>query len=820
MTALVRKLCLSAAVLAAIGAAACATTAGAAAMQRVAARAAVAASELAPDGDVETDPSVAWTGNGPCSFAWASDRVHGGSGALRIVSGTSELCRWLTPTSGPAAIGVTPGASYDLSAWLLADRLSAGVTLSANFWTAAGAYIPSTVDAPSTGTPLVWSRQGTRVTAPAGAAVLRVEVRLVGAGTLWADDISVQAAASPAPPPPVAILGLAPTDVADGGSALLTWRHDDIGSYSVRVGGTSCADGLVIDSGTTTTAPETRTSTVGAGALAVGPNTVRVCVTNANGTGEAATTLVRVAPPQPGGTLAGTVAAGAGDGHTCAVDSAGTVRCWGDDTWGQLGDGRPASHQVQPVDAVGLPTGAVAVDGGWVSTCALGGDARVRCWGGNGWGNLGDGSTADSFAPVEVQGLRDVVAITVGTFHACAITRAGALWCWGLNNGGELGDGTTVDRSVPVPVQGLESGVVAVSAGQGHTCAVTAAGAVLCWGVGSRGQLGDGRGAASPVPVQVQGLGPGSGATEVGAAAFHSCAIANGRVLCWGENDRVQLGDGSTEERTAPVPVRNDAGVASITGAHGLAVGGFGACVIADGAVRCWGAGLDGQLGAGASFDSAGPEAVVGLAGRAVSLAAGGAHTCAVLEGGGIECWGWNGYGQLGDGTTTSRNAAVPVVAPGATGPASLAPDPGFEADPAAGWYTAGSGSFDWTAAAAHSPSHAVRIVSAQPAGEMARWMTRIPAIPVTPGRGYDVGAWLSGEALAGGLQLVVTFWGPGETAIPGSAYHAEPLLGSVPWTKTALHAVAPPGAVSLRVELRLLGPGTLVADDVEVVAR
>lgn len=221
---------------------------------------------------------------------------------------------------------------------------------------------------------------------------------------------------------------------------------------------------------------------------------------------------------------------------------------------GELGDGSVTSSSV-PVGVTGLGSGVIAVSAGGRHTCAVTSGGAVQCWGFNDDGELGNGSTIKSSVPVPVLGLgAGVVGVSSGYYHACAVTSGGAVQCWGSNTHGQLGDGTLIDRSAPVAVVGLGSGVVAVSCGFDHTCALLAGGGVECWGDNLSGMLGDGSTIDSAVPVGVTGLGPG--VVAIGAGAGSSCALTStGKVQCWGYNQAGMLGDSTGMDSLVPVEV-------------------------------------------------------------------------------------------------------------------------------------------------------------------------------------------------------------------------------------------------------------------------
>ena len=289
-------------------------------------------------------------------------------------------------------------------------------------------------------------------------------------------------------------------------------------------------------------------------------------------------------------------------------------------------------------------------------TCGLGFGGSVKCWGTNFAGQLGDGTNVDRNAPVDVVGLgRGVTAIATGSEHTCAVI-AGGVRCWGANFSGQLGDGTNANRNSPVDVSGLSWGVTAIAAGAEHTCAVVAGG-VKCWGANFSGQLGDGTNANHNTPTDVSG--PGLPVTALAAGGSHTCALsAGGAVKCWGTNFTGQLGDGSNVGRNAPVDV-----LGLPRRVTAIAVGGSHTCALsAAGAVSCWGTNSSGQLGDGTRAHRNVPVAVSRLGRGMTAIAAGGEHTCALTDLGAMQCWGANASGQLGDGTNVSRDAPVDVA--------------------------------------------------------------------------------------------------------------------------------------------------------------
>jgi len=390
------------------------------------------------------------------------------------------------------------------------------------------------------------------------------------------------------------------------------------------------------------------------------------CTVGSNASGKVASANINVAVTC-GATIAASIS------HTCAVTSAGTVLCWGSNEYGQLGNGSTA-NSTEPGSVVGLGSGVVSIAAGYDSTCALTNLGSVWCWGDNAAGQLGNGAYTQSHVPVQVLNstgnapLSDITSIAAGQTHTCAVTSAGAALCWGDNSKGELGNGTEIGSKLPTPVSGLSSAVASISAGANFTCAATTNGEAMCWGEGSSGQLGGGVAASSPTPTAVTdstGNAPLGGVVAISAGFENSCALANGgTVLCWGANNSGQLGNGNTGSASSvPVAVVNSTGQSPLTGVLAISSGLDDTCAVTGGgAALCWGANGNGQLGNGNTADSSVPVNVSSLSTGAVAIASGYHHTCAVTSGGAAECWGFNADGQLASGNTVPSATPIPAL--------------------------------------------------------------------------------------------------------------------------------------------------------------
>lgn len=342
--------------------------------------------------------------------------------------------------------------------------------------------------------------------------------------------------------------------------------------------------------------------------------------------------------------------------HSCALTAWGSVKCWGLNTAGQLGNGTTV-NSYSPVDVAGLSSGVQQLVAGANSSCAVLSSGTVKCWGSNAAGQLGNGTTVNSFSPVTATVLPSgFKQLMLGQDFGCVVTLNSGVQCWGGNSYGQLGDGTTTSSLSPVNVQGLTSGVAALSTRGLAICALTSAG-VKCWGYNTQGQLGNAKTAHSPTPVDVVGLQSGVVSLSAGNSSF--CALmSSGGYKCWGDNSYGQLGDGSTTPTTVPVGATAlSFSIAQMSSAN------VSRCAkLTSGQVKCWGWNGTGQLGNGATTDSATPVDVVGLGTDVAFLSSSNAQVCAVTTSGSVLCWGRNDFGQAGSSFSPNRLTPGPVA--------------------------------------------------------------------------------------------------------------------------------------------------------------
>ncbi len=393
--------------------------------------------------------------------------------------------------------------------------------------------------------------------------------------------------------------------------------------------------------------------------------------------------------------------------HSCALLISGKLKCWGDNSKGQLGDGTTTSSN-SPVLVTDISS-AIGITTGYQLSCAILSSGDVRCWGDNRYGQLGNGTNRQSLHPQTVLEIK-AMKIQATYYHAFAITQEnflmgwgdnfynklgvpdvvnyqevfqdekptikklvssnmnqgflatdGTFWTWGFNAYGQLGSGSYADSSLPLKVASSDN-IVDATIGSKHSCFITSTGKAKCFGDNSEGQLGDGTNTSSPIPVVVNGIDNAISIAS-GGYANHTCVLlADSSVKCWGDNSSGQLGDGTTNSSTTPVTVSGLSGVDSIfVGTQ------FSCALLKDSSVKCWGDNSKGQLGDGTTNQSKVPVTVNGLDGsvEVVMLASGARHACALLASGSIKCWGYNYYGYLGDGSRD--NSSTPVDVAGVT---------------------------------------------------------------------------------------------------------------------------------------------------------
>jgi alpha-tubulin suppressor-like RCC1 family protein len=335
--------------------------------------------------------------------------------------------------------------------------------------------------------------------------------------------------------------------------------------------------------------------------------------------------------------------------HTCARKPDGTVKCWGDNSHSQTGTGAGADGGVFATPQAVAIKDAVHIAAGQYHTCAVRTSGKVACWGENSDGQIGNGDAngARVAVPTEVVGITDAKNIACGASFSCALRGGGTVSCWGNGLGGQLGNGTKQIQIAPAAVSNLTN-AVAISAGESHACAVKSDGKLVCWGDNVNGQLGTGDQLERTTPTPIPSI---DAVAIVAAAARSTCAAKrSGAVSCWGANEVGQLGSGAANPTPNPSPT-----AVSNLDAVALWAGSIHACAVRrGGAVACWGAGFQGQIGDGqpratATTPTATPTAVSGIT-TAIGVGTGGNHSCAPTSAGSILCWGDNAHGESGNG--------------------------------------------------------------------------------------------------------------------------------------------------------------------------
>lgn len=350
-----------------------------------------------------------------------------------------------------------------------------------------------------------------------------------------------------------------------------------------------------------------------------------------------------------------------GGQHSCAALSTGGVVCWGHNGHGELGNNSDADSDL-PRQVVGLSGSVKMVVGGAHHSCALLSSGAVNCWGRNQYGQIGNNQGVGDYWTAQSVNLNSAAtAIAAGDAHTCALLNDHTVWCWGGNGNGELGLGNPDASRHPAPGQVVDlADATAIATGGAHTCALLTSGAVKCWGFGVWGQLGIGADTyADTDEPTVAAIA--SGVKQITAGYTHTCALLNtGGVKCWGSNQFGELGYDAAHTPSSKTSTPQT--VPGLAGVKSVAAGQYHTCAVTGTGINCWGYNQWGQVGDDSYDERPLPAAVVGLGNTALAVVGGWGHSCALLKDGSVQCWGSNTASQLGRAAESYSPKPVYVV--------------------------------------------------------------------------------------------------------------------------------------------------------------
>jgi uncharacterized repeat protein (TIGR02543 family) len=373
--------------------------------------------------------------------------------------------------------------------------------------------------------------------------------------------------------------------------------------------------------------------------------------------------------------------------HSTTLTSTGRVFMWGANGSGQLGDGTTTDKEVptEITSNFSLATGekVMSLSLGYTHSSALTSTGRVFMWGGNGSGQLGDGTTTDKNVPTEITSnfsLRPndkIIGLSLGGAYSSALSAMGRVFVWGWNELGYLGDGTSTSRSIPTEITTgfslfVGETIISLSKGSTHASALTSTGRVFMWGDNQYGYLGDGTSITRNVPTEITSnfsLSTGEKIISLSLGSTHSSALTStGRVFMWGWNEFGQLGNGMNVNRNLPTEITSNFSLATGEKVMSLSLGyTHSSALTSTGRVFMWGGNGSGQLGDGTTTDKNVPTEITSNFSlrpndKIIGLSLGGAYSSALSAMGRVFVWGWNELGYLGDGTSTSRSIPTEIT--------------------------------------------------------------------------------------------------------------------------------------------------------------